>query len=303
MGLLSAEDFTAKWITGNYKVNKKKRYPVDCFKKSFNAICVQRARLYITACGLYEAKLNGKKVGDFCLAPGHTDYRKRIQLQTYDVTELIQSSNNDFTVELADGWYRGSCGAWGRKNQYGKQTKFLAQLEITGQDGNISRIISDETWDWSNDGAIRFADNKDGEVVEAYRTPSYNRKAKLTKQKVIPSASNNVPLTEHETFKPTVIKTPKGATVLDFGQNIAGYIAFSLKARKGQIIKLRFGELFDKEGEFTQKNIQCANKKRTKVTPLQQVVYTAEEGVNEYKTKFAIFGFQYVYGATSKPYF
>ncbi len=170
----------------------------------------------------------------------------------------------------------------------------MAQLEITGQDGNICRIISDETWDWSNDGAIRFADNKDGEVVEAYRTPSYNRKAKLTKQKVIPSASNNVPLTEHETFKPTVIKTPKGATVLDFGQNIAGYIAFSLKARKGQIIKLRFGEMFDKEGEFTQKNIQCANKKRTKVTPLQQVVYTAEEGVNEYKTKFAIFGFQYV---------
>ena len=294
MGLLSSSDFKAKWICGNYGVNKKKRYPVDCFRKTFNAFCVQKARLYITACGLYEAKLNGKKIGEFCLAPGHTDYRKRIQLQVYDVTEAVVSGMNDFTVELADGWYRGSCGAWGRKNQYGKQTKFLAQLEITGHDGNISRIISDETWDWSNDGAIRFADNKDGEVVEAYRTPSYNRKAKLTKQKVIPSASNNVPLTEHEMFKPTVIKTPKGATVLDFGQNIAGYIAFSLKARKGQIIKLRFGEMFDKEGEFTQKNIQCANKKRTKVTPLQQVVYTAEEGVNEYKTKFAIFGFQYV---------
>ena len=251
MGLLSGSDFKAKWICGNYGVNKKKRYPVDCFRKTFNAFGVQKARLYITACGLYEAKLNGKKIGEFCLAPGHTDYRKRIQLQVYDVTEAVVSGKNDFTVELADGWYRGSCGAWGLKNQYGKQTKFLAQLEITGQDGNISRIISDETWDWSNDGAIRFADNKDGEVVEAYRTPSYNRKAKLTKHKVIPSASNNVPLTEHETFKPTVIKTPKGASVLDFGQNIAGYISFSLKARKGQIIKLRFGEMFDKEGEFT----------------------------------------------------
>ena len=294
MGLLNAADWKAKWITGDYRVNKKKRYPVDCFKKSFDVTGVTKARLYITACGLYEARLNGQRVGEFVLAPGHTDYRKRIQYQTYDVTELVKSDSNDLTVELADGWYRGSCGAWGLKNQYGSQTKFIAQLELIGADGKSTIICSDGSWGWSNDGAIRFADNQDGEIIEAYRTPSYSGRAKVTKHAVLPAASNNVPLTEHETFKPTVIKTPKGATVLDFGQNIAGYIAFSLKARKGQIIKLRFGELFDKEGEFTQKNIQCANKKRTKVTPLQQVIYTCKDGANEYKTKFAIFGFQYV---------
>lgn len=295
MGLLSAEDFTAKWITGNYKVNKKKRYPVDCFKKSFNAICVQRARLYITACGLYEAKLNGKKIGDFCLAPGHTDYSKRIQLQTYDVTELIQSGNNDFTVELADGWYRGSCGAWGLKNEYGTQTKLYAQLELIGTDGKITTVGTDGSWAWSNDGAIRFADNKDGEVVEADRRPTYNGKAKVTKCDVLPSSSNNVAVTEHERLSvKQVIKTPKGATVLDFGQNIAGYIEFSLTAKKRQRIKLRFGEMFDGDGEFTQKNIQCRNKKGTKITPLQQIIYNCKEGVNTYKTKFAIFGFQYV---------
>lgn len=295
MGLLSAEDFTAEWITGNYKVNKKKRYPVDCFKKSFNAICVQRARLYITACGLYEAKLNGKKVGDFCLAPGHTDYGKRMQLQTYDVTELIQSGNNDFTVELADGWYRGSCGAWGLKNEYGTQTKLYAQLELIGTDGKITTVGTDGSWAWSNDGAIRFADNKDGEVVEADRRPTYNGKAKVTKCDVLPSSSNNVAVTEHERLSvKQVIKTPKGATVLDFGQNIAGYIEFSLTAKKGQRIKLRFGEMFDGDGEFTQKNIQCRNKKGTKITPLQQIIYNCKEGVNTYKTKFAIFGFQYV---------
>ena len=295
MGLLSAEDFTAKWITGNYKVNKKKRYPVDCFKKSFNAICVQRARLYITACGLYEAKLNGKKVGDFCLAPGHTDYRKRIQLQTYDVTELIQSGNNDFTVELADGWYRGSCGAWGLKNEYGTQTKLYAQLELIGTDRKITTVGTDGSWAWSNDGAIRFADNKDGEVVEADRRPTYNGKANVTKCDVLPSSSNNVAVTEHERLSvKQVIKTPKGATVLDFGQNIAGYIEFSLTAKKRQRIKLRFGEMFDGDGEFTQKNIQCRNKKGTKITPLQQIIYNCKEGVNTYKTKFAIFGFQYV---------
>ena len=294
-GLLSASDFTAKWISGNYRVNKKNRYPVDCFKKQFNAQNVAKARLYVTACGLYEAKINGKRVGNFALAPGHTDYTKRIQLQTYDVTDLLSDGENDVTVELADGWYRGSCGAWGRRNQYGTQTKLYAQLEITDKSGYKSIIGTNKTWAWSNDGKIRFADNKDGEIVEAWRAPSYNGFAKETKCDVVPVASNNVPVTEHEKFSvKNVITTPNGAKVLDFGQNIAGYISFSLNAKKRQKIKLRFGEMFDETGEFTQKNVQCRNKKGTKITPLQQVEYFCKDGLNEYKTKFAIFGFQYV---------
>ena len=294
-GLLSASDFTAKWISGNYRVNKKKRYPVDCFKKQFNAQNVEKARLYITACGLYEAKINGQRVGNFILAPGHTDYTKRIQLQTYDVTDLLSDGKNDITVELADGWYRGSCGAWGLKNQYGTQTKLYAQLEITDKSGNIAIIGTDKSWSWSNDGEIRFADNKDGEIVEAWRTPSYSGFAKETKCDVTPVSSNNVPVTEHERFSvKNVITTPSGAKVLDFGQNIAGYISFAVTAKKGQKIKLRFGEMFDENGEFTQKNVQCRNKKGTKITPLQQIEYFCKDGLNEYKTKFAIFGFQYV---------
>ena len=294
-GLLSESDFTAKWISGNYRVNKKKRYPVDCFKKEFSAHNVAKARLYITACGLYEAMINGKHVGDFVLAPGHTDYTKRIQLQTYDVTKLLQDGENMITVELADGWYRGSCGAWGLRNQYGTQTKLYAQLEVTDKSGNKAVIGSDKTWAWSDDGEIRFADNKDGEIIEAWRSPSYGGFAKETKCDVTPVSSNNVPVTEHERFSvQKVITTPGGAKVLDFGQNIAGYIAFSVNAKKGQKIKLRFGEMFDENGEFTQKNFQCANKKRTKVTPLQQIEYYCKDGLNEYKTKFAVFGFQYV---------
>ena len=294
-GLLSASDFRAKWISGNYRVNKKKRYPVDCFKKEFSAHNVAKARLYITACGLYEATINGKRVGDFVLAPGHTDYTKRIQLQTYDVTELLENGENMITVELADGWYRGSCGAWGLRNQYGTQTKLYAQLEITDPSGNRLMIGTDQTWAWSNDGKIRFADNKDGERIEAWREPSYSGFAKETKCDVVPVASNNVPVTEHERFSvKNVITTPGGAKVLDFGQNIAGYLSFAVTAKKGQKIKLRFGEMFDENGEFTQKNFQCANKKRTRVTPLQQIEYGCKDGLNEYKTKFAIFGFQYV---------
>ena len=282
----------AKWITGNYPVNKKERYPVDCFRKAFHAADVKKARLYITACGLYEARLNGQRVGDFVRAPGITDYRKRVQYQTYDVTVLLQGGENALTVQLADGWYRGSTGAWGIRNQYGTETKLLAQLEITHTDGSVQTVVTDENWGWSNDGAIRFADNKDGEIVDAQKEPSYSGRAKVTSHPVTPSASNNVPVTEHERLKARLIRTPSGKTVLDFGQNIAGYAEFTVTAHAGQKIKLRFGELLDENGEFTQKNIQCSNKKIT--TPLQQIIYTCKEGENRYKTTFAIFGFQYV---------
>lgn len=301
-GLEMGKSWQAKWITGNYKVNKKKRYPVDCFKKEFslpNSSKVSKARLYITACGLYEVKLNGTKVGSFVLAPGITDYRKRVQYQTYDITDLLKT-NNTIEVQLADGWYRGSCGAWGLKNQYGTETKFLAQLEIIYTNQEPQTIITDSSWDWSNDGPIRFADNKDGELVDSKLKPSYQGKAKETSHPVIPSCSNNVALEEHETLKASRIVTPSGKIVLNFKQNLAGYIKFSLNAHKNQIIKLRFGELIDETGEFTQKNIQCHSKKIT--TPLQEVTYICKEGFNDYKTTFAIFGFQYVLVETDIPF-
>ena len=282
----------AEWITGNYTVNKKERCPVDCFRKAFKTDrLVQKARLYITACGLYEARLNGKKAGDFCLAPGHTDYRKRIQYQTYDVTEMLQTGENELTVQLADGWYRGSCGAWGLRNQYGTETKLLAQLEIGFEDGSKQTIITDDSWQWSDDGPIREADNTDGEIVEAFRTPLYMGKAKVTKHPIKPTASNNVPVTEHEHFHPVISEAPNGKLLLDFGQNIAGYVSFRMNAHLGQRMIWRFGEMLDEEGNLTQKNIQLSGKKKT--TPLQRIDYTCGEGWNDYKTTFAVFGFRY----------
>ena len=292
MGLLSAEDWSAEWITGDYTPNKKERSPVDCFRKTFALDKpLASARLYITACGLYEAQLGGKKIGDFCFAPGYTDYRKRVQYQTYDVTDLLRRGENELTVFLADGWYRGSCGAWGRTNQYGTETKLLTQLEIRYADGTEERIGSDESWQWSNDGAIRFADNKDGEIVEAFREPSYHGKAKITTHRVAPTASNNVPVTEHERFHPVITTAPNGKKLLDFGQNIAGYVAFRVSARVGQRMVWRFGEMLDADGNLTQRNIQLSNKRKT--TPLQKIDYTCGEGLNDYKTRFAVFGFQY----------
>jgi len=292
IGLLEPDNWKAKWITGNYKVKKNERYPVDCFRKQLSVDAeVKSARLYITACGLYEAKLDGKKIGNFCLAPGHTDYRKRVQYQTYDVTQRLPLGDHALTVQLADGWYRGSCGAWGIRNQYGTETKLLAQLEITYADGKQDTIVTDETWEWSNDGPIRFADNKDGEVYNANREPSYSANAKVTSHNVIPAASNNVAVMEHERFTPKVTQAPNGKWLLDFGQNIAGYISFRIQANAGQKLIFRFGELLDEEGNLTLKNIQCVSKE--KASPLQQVIYTCRKGLNEYKTTFAVFGFQY----------
>lgn len=300
MGFLQRGDWQANWITGNYRVNKKVRYPVDCFRKQFEVKKpVKKARIYATACGVYESSLNGTKTGEFVLAPGITDYNKRVQYQTIDVTNQLKQGKNSWTVLLADGWYRGGVGAWSIRNQYGTETKFLGQLEIVYKDGTTESIITDNTWEWSNDGPLRFADNKDGEVVDAYRESSYSGRAKLTKHSVIPSATNNVEVKENETFKPELIVSPSGKKILDFGQNFAGYVAFTVNARQGDKIKLRFGEMLTAEGEFTQKNIQLTTKKKT--TPLQQVIYTCKDGKNEYKTRFSVFGFRYVEVDTALP--
>lgn len=293
MGLLEASEWKAEWIAGNYPVRKKRRYPADCFRKKFwIPKPVKKARLYSTACGLYEASFNNEKAGNFCLAPGITDYRKRVQYQTIDVTALLQKGENEWSVMLADGWYRGSVGAWGLTEQYGTETKFLGQLEVEYEDGSSELIVTDSTWDWSNDGPVRFADNKDGEIIEASRKPSYTQKAKKTSHDVIPSASNNVPLCENESFRAVLTTAPSGKYILDFGQNFAGYLSFQINAEEGDKIVLRFGEMLDENGELTQKNIQCSTKKKT--SPLQKVIYTCKAGSNRYKTRFAIFGFRYV---------
>lgn len=326
-GELSEENFfeygiknwLAKWITGNYEVDKKgyekqtkieksfflsginmlatankpepERFPVDCFKKEFSAKKdIKSARFYATACGIYSARINGKKVS-MPLAPGVTDYRKRVQYQTYDVTDLIKE-NNIINIDLADGWYRGSVGAWGLKNQYGCETKILAQLEIQYTDGTKDTVATDSSWLWSNDGAISFADNKDGEIVDANKVPTYYTRAKLTSHNVVPSASNNVPIAEKETFKGEMTTSPSGKKLINFKQNMAGYVSFKINAKKGQKITLRFGEMLDENGELTLKNIQCSNKKIT--TPLQTIKYTCKDGVNEYKPNFAILGFTYM---------
>lgn len=299
-GLLSQTEWQAKWITGNYRPSKKKRYPVDCFFKKFTANGVKRARLYITACGLYEAQINGRKVGEFVFAPGSTDYNKRVQYQTYDVTSMLIDGENAITVQLADGWYRGSSGSKGRLFTYGNQTKFIAQLEVTDRNGaNI--IVTDKSWAWSNDGSIEFSDLKDGEIVNADKSPSYRGRVKEVKFSANLTCSDNVEVKEREEFKPDeLIITPSGKKVLRFPQNLSGYISFTLNAHKGDNVFIRLGEMLDNNGEFTQKNIQCIH--HGKKTPLQEINYICKEGLNVYKSKFFFGGFQYALIETDVPF-
>ncbi len=301
MGFLSPSDWKAKWISGDYSPKKSKRYPVDCFLKKFDVKDAKKARLYVTACGLYEMSLNGQRVGEFVLAPGSTDYRKRVQYQTYDVTSLLKEGENSLSALLADGWYRGCNGAKGRRNTYGKQTKLLAQLEIESSDGKMTTIISDSSWGWSDDGPLRFADLKDGEIVDARLIPSYSGKAREVAFKANLRSSNNVHVKEMERFAPTrLIVTPKGKKVLEFPQNLSGYLSFSLRAHAGQRIHIKLGEILDQEGELTLKNIQCTYK--GKKTPLQEFDYTCKEGGNVYSPKFFYGGFCYAEIDTDVPF-
>lgn len=292
MGLLHKEDWKAVWITGDYIPKKNNRYPADYFRKTFTCKTVQKARLYITACGLYEAHLNGQRVGDFVMAPGFTCYDKHIYYQTYDVTTLLSNGENTLEVTLADGWYRGSIGAMGVRNVYGTQTKLLAQLELVMSDGSCQVIATDGSWQWSDSGFVRFADMKDGEMVDLRKSPVYERQAKTTSWKVTPTASNNVPVKEQEHFSPALSKTPSGKLLLDFGQNLAGYVEINLSASDGQKIFIQFAEHLNDAGEVDMEAMQC-HAGKPNATPKQEITLICREGENHYKTKFAVFGFRY----------
>lgn len=308
LGLLEESDWTAKWISGDYKPDPKRRYPADCFKKEFAAKDVVKARLYATARGVYDVTINGRRIENFILAPGSTDYRKRIQVQTYDVTAYIQD-NNTIELRLADGWFRGSVAAYGVTNVFGTQTSVLAQLELTHADGTVQTICTDETWVWSNGGPIRFADLKDGEVYNAAMQPSYSGKAKVVDapKGVALCASDNVPVLEHERFSPTLLP----GKVLDFGQTIAGSLAFRVKGRRGQAFRIVCSEYYDAENQTLIRNAvetkpasgwtqpKLIKKLLTQKvdnaidTPLQEVLFTCSGGEDTYKTSFTVFGFRY----------
>ena len=314
LGLLEPSDWKGKWITGDYKPKKNTRYPVDCFRKEFHLDTpVKKARLFATARGIYDVAINGTRLENFILAPGMTDYRKRMQYQVYDVTSLLQEENT-VEIRLADGWYRGSSAAYGVTNVYGTQTSVLAQLEMVLEDGGKRTLCTSGRWGWSNDGPVRFADLKDGEIYDAKLRPTYSGRAKVVPapKNVILCASDNVPVKEQERLTSTLLTAKDGTRVLDFGQNIAGYLEFTVRGNPGQTLHLTCGEVLDENGRVDLSGIQETKPKKgwnqlslikklmsnqvsgeTEPTPKQEIYFTCSGGADHYKTSFAVFGFRY----------
>ena len=321
MGLLEEKGWRAKWISGDYTPSSKKRYPVDSFYRTFelkHGKKVLRARLYATARGIYDVCIDGIKLTEHIFAPGMTDYRKRIQIQTYDITEILTacgSTEHSIELRLADGWFRGSVAAYGVTGVFGHQTSILAQLEITYEDGKRKIVGTDEAFQWDNNGPIRFADLKDGEIYDATLKPVYDKQAKVVQppKGVMLWPSDNVSVREHEVFCPKRVDTNDSIKVLDFGQNIAGILEFTIKGKEGQRITITCGEILDESGQVSLKGVQELipakgwNQLRlisklvgkpvrgeTTVTPKQQIVFYCSGQEDHYKNSFSVFGFRYV---------
>lgn len=166
MGLSDKADWRAEWINPEPECDPEAHKPASYLRTYFQCDAEslnKSARLYVTAHGLYEVWINGKRAGDFVLAPGSYNYDKRLAYQTYDVSGLLCEGRNEVEVILGDGWYRSVSGVDGDRNIYGTDIALLFQLEIDG----ASVCVSDETWEASQNGSIRENDMQQGEIVDA----------------------------------------------------------------------------------------------------------------------------------------
>ena len=297
MGLLNSSDWKAKWILPGYEEDSVVRKSPLFRKNIFIKKEVRSATVFITAHGLYEAFINGKRIGDAYLTPGWTSYNKRLQYQVYDVTTLLHNNTNAIGVMLGSGWYRGYL-AWGdHKNIYGKELGLLFQLKIEYADGSSDIIGSDESWK-SSTGAIQNSEIYHGEINDAgkektgwsdagyddknwdaVRTKNYDNNLLI--------ATYNEPVKKHEIFKPLkIFTTPLGEHVIDFGQNLVGFVQLKATGKAGDKIILSHAEVLDKKGNFYTENLRAAKQKNTYIL--------SGKGEETFEPHFTFQGFRYI---------
>lgn len=296
MGLLQVTDWKAQWIEPGYKEDSV--YTPPLLRKEFdNNKKIKSATAFITAHGLYEAQINGKRVGDAYLTPGWTSYNKRLQYQAYDVTALLKNGANAIAVTLGDGWYRGNFSFDHKRNIYGKDIALLFQLELVYTDGTTATILSDAGWK-SSTGAIRSSIIYGGELIDArlekkgWELAGYNDKdwanvktANFSKDVLV--ATYNEPIKKHETIQPIkILKTPKGEQVIDFGQNLVGWVKLKVKGKAGDMITVSHAEVLDKNGNFYTENLRKAKAQDT------YLLKGSEE--EQFEPHFTFHGFRYI---------
>ncbi len=297
MGLLNAADWKAQWIIPGFTEDSVNR-PSPMFRKGFSLTKkIASATAYITAHGLYEAQINGQRVGDAYLTPGWTSYNKRLQYQAYDVTTLLKKGANAVGAMLGNGWYRGYIGFNPKPGLYGKDIALLFQLEVTYTDGTKETIVSDDSWK-SSTGPVRFAEIYYGATIDDrmqqkdWSTTNFDDKTwsgvKVQDfSKTVLVATYNEPVRKHETFKPVkIFTTPKGEKVIDFGQNLVGWVQMKVTGKAGDKITLSHAEVIDKAGNFYTDNLRTARS--------QDVYILNGDGEETFEPQFTWQGFRYI---------
>lgn len=296
-GLLEAEDWHARFISPDWDEDTEQSNPSPYLRREFDVRTgVKAARLYISALGLYEAQINGTLVGDQVLAPGWTVYDQRLRYQTFDVTPLLHEGRNAIGAILGDGWYRGRLGFGdGRRNIWGDRLALLAQLEIEYADGSSERIVTDEKWRAAT-GAILMNSIYDGETYDArlerigwalsgYDESDWSAVRQLESDLSTLEAPVSPPVRRTEQIAPVAItKSPSGKTLVDFGQNLVGWLSITRQGVSGQTITLRHAEVLE-NGELGTR-------------PLRQAEATdryilRSDGVETWEPRFTFHGFRY----------
>ncbi|HQD08403.1 MAG TPA: family 78 glycoside hydrolase catalytic domain [Flavihumibacter sp.] len=296
MGLLNQSDWKAQWIEAGFEETANR--PSPYFRKGFTlAKKVSQATLFITSHGLYEAFINGKRVGEDYLTPGWTSYNKRLQYQSYDVSNALQTGANAIGVGLGSGWYRGILAWENNKDLYGKTLGLLAQLQVVYTDGSTETIATDESWK-SSTGAVLYSEIYHGETYDAgkektgWTTAAYNDadwKGVVLKTYPLNNliSTVNERVRAHEILKPQrIFRTPANELVVDFGQNTTGFVELSVQGNAGDTVRLQHAEVLDKAGNFYIANLRSAKQLNTYIL--------SGKGVETFRPHFTFQGFRYV---------
>ncbi len=274
----------ASWIT------RKGISPhtVPVFRRDF--CCggeILEGTLEVTAAGVYDAVLNGMRVGDFILSPGWTEYHKRLQVQRYDITHLLRGENR-LEITVANGWYRRTNAEWTHTKNPDEDlcAMAIAALRLRTADGGEQVILTDGEWQ-AGLSNISLSGIFDGEDVDARIEPHDFEKAETVdypRDALIPQEGPEI--REQEIVYPRrSFRTPKGEWVLDFGQNLTGYMVFEGTFRAGERLIISTAEVLDKDGNFYNANYRFAR---------SRLSYICRDGFQRYKPRFTFFGFRYL---------
>ena len=272
----------SEWIKG---CEKNLRGGTVYLKNFRCAAKAEKAMLEITALGVYEAKLNGERVGDFILAPGWTSYLNRLQVQSYDVTNLLKTENS-LEVTVGQGWRAIANKRDGSDFLGYRDTALIAELTIVYADGTAESIVTDSSWT-ARESKLRYTNIYDGDIYDATFKAGSARHCicvDLEKDMLIPQEGEKI--VEHERMPALqIIKTPAGETVIDFGQNMTGYVEFKIKGVPGAQATISHGETLDRDGNFYNANYRSAD---------AQIKFVCDGEEHTYKSALTFFGFRYI---------